>query len=163
MRHAVCFLLLAGCASRPHATVYLFTTTDCPIANGYAPEINRIVSAYAPRNIDFRLVYVDPDTTDEQAKHHAKEYGYTCLFLLDPRHEWVRKVGATMTPEAAVVSSDGSLVYRGRIDDLYVDYGKRRKEPTTRDLRDALDAVLEGKPILNRTTTAIGCFIPDPK
>jgi hypothetical protein len=51
-----------------------------------------------------------------------------------------------VTPEVAVVGPGGALLYRGRIDDLWSDYGKRRQEPTTRDLRAALDAALAGRP-----------------
>ena len=49
--------------------------------------------------------------------------------------------------------------YRGRIDDTYFGYGKRRFAATHHDLRDALEAVLSGKPVHERTTEAIGCFI----
>jgi hypothetical protein len=68
-----------------------------------------------------------------------------------------------MAPEAAVLAPDGKVVYRGRIDDRYADYGKRRPEPTQRDLRDALDAVLENKPVRAPTTKVIGCYLPDAK
>jgi hypothetical protein len=49
---------LAGAAAR--ASVFLFTPTDCPISNRYAPELHRIRNAFAPRGIAFLLVYVDP-------------------------------------------------------------------------------------------------------
>jgi hypothetical protein len=81
--------------------------------------------------------------------------------LLDPAHKVVRAAGATVTPEAAVISPSGTLLYRGRIDDLYLDFGKRRREPTKRDLREALDAILTGKKPALRTTNAVGCFIPE--
>jgi hypothetical protein len=69
----------------------------------------------------------------------------------------------TMAPEVAILDPDGKVAYRGRIDDWYVDYGKRRGEPTRRDLRDALDAILRGAPVPNPTTKVIGCPLPDAK
>jgi hypothetical protein len=66
--------------------------------------------------------------------------------------------GITVTPEVAVYTSAGR-VYRGRIDDLYVNIGEARREPTRRDLRDALDAVIAGRPVAQAETTAVGCFI----
>ena len=53
----------------------------------------------------------------------------------------------------------GRLVYRGRIDNLYADFGKKRFKPTKRDLRDTLDALLAGKRLAKRTTEAVGCYI----
>jgi len=52
------------------------------------------------------------------------------------------------------------VVYHGRIDDRIVALGKRRVEPTTRDLREALDAMLEGKPVPTPVTKAVGCYLP---
>lgn len=39
--------------------------------------------------------------------------------------------------KAAVLSPSGELLYRGRIDDRYFDYGKQRSQPT-HQARDAL-------------------------
>ena len=64
-----------------------------------------------------------------------------------------------MTPEAHVYLRDGTCVYRGRIDDTYTTYGKRRPSPTTHDLRDALSAIISGSKVTNPVTKAIGCQI----
>jgi hypothetical protein len=69
--------------------------------------------------------------------------------------------GARVTPEVAVFRPGGRIVYRGRIDDRYVAFGKMRQVPTTRDLEHVLNALLEGKQVANATTVAIGCFIPE--
>ncbi len=147
-------------AADAKATTLLFVTHDCPIANSYAPEVNRIVAAYEPRGVAFYLVYADPGLEPAAAKRHAAEYGYRCPAFTDPGHRLVKRAGATITPEAVVLSPDGKLLYRGRIDDRYVDFGRKRPEPTVRDLRRSLDAILAGKPVPQRTTKAVGCFIP---
>ena len=141
------------------AAVFLFVARDCPISNAYAPEIRRIIARYAPQRVAFTLVYPDPDTSPAQARRHAKDYGLACLLLLDPLHRLVRRVGATVTPEAAVFAPGGRLLYRGRIDDLYLGFGKRRDHATRHDLCDALDAVLSGRPVPAPRTEAIGCFL----
>jgi hypothetical protein len=147
-------------ASNHKATVLLFVTTDCPISNGYAPEVQRLAAAFAPKNVAFYLVYPDPDLKPAAAAKHHKDYGYPFPALLDPKFELARFAKVQTTPEAAVFLTDGSEVYRGRINDLYVDYGKSRHAPTTNDLRDVLDAVVQGNPPAPRTTEAIGCPIP---
>jgi len=52
-------------------------------------------------------------------------------------------------------------VYRGRIDDWYVDFGEARPAPVERDLRDVLGAIVGGDRVRFRSTTAVGCPIPD--
>jgi len=145
------------------ATVFLFLLPDCPISNAYAPEIKRIAADYEAKKIAVFVVHADPDVTAEQARKHAKAFGLTCPVLLDPTHVLVKASGATMAPEAAVIGPDRSVLYRGRIDDWYADYGKRRGEPTQRDLRNALDAILQGKTVATPLTKVIGCYLPEPK
>jgi hypothetical protein len=150
---------LAAAASR-RATVLLFITHDCPISNGYAPEIRRLCDAYGRQGVAFFLVYSDPAVTPAEARQHYHDYAYTCAAVLDPNHELAALAGATITPEAAVFLPDRRRIYRGRIDDLYVDLGKPRFHATSNDLSDVLDAITKSQPISPRTTTAIGCHIP---
>lgn len=146
--------------AKSKAMVLLFIAADCPISNGYAPEINRICNEYSRRKISFFVVYPDADLAAATARKHAREFGYRCPVLLDPTHRLVKRMGATVTPEAAVLSPGGKLLYRGRIDDRYLDFGKKRNRPGQRDLRLALDDIVKGKTVANRFTKAIGCFIP---
>jgi hypothetical protein len=149
-----------GALDDRRATVLLFITNDCPISNGFAPEIHRLCKAYMPQGIAFYLVYVDPDLTAVDARQHYRDYGYRCEALLDRRNVLARRAGATVTPEAAVFLPDGRQVYRGRINDLYVDYGKARFAPTTNDLRDMLELIVRGEKVEMQTTVAVGCHIP---
>ena len=142
------------------AATLFFITHDCPISNSYAPEIGRIVADYAPRGITFYAVYVDPTVPIEAMKQHAREFNLNIPLIEDAKHRLVSMVGATVTPEAAVLGGGGRVVYHGPIDDLYVDFGKRRPAPTRWYLRNALDAVLSGRPIAVSSVKPVGCFIP---
>jgi len=145
------------------ASVLFFITSDCPISNSYAPEIQRICSEYAPRQVACSLVYVDPDLTLADVKKHVKEFGYNGIpAILDSTQKLVHAAAATVTPEAAVIGPSGKVLYRGRIDNVYAALGKRRPEATEKDLRKALDEVLSGKPVSTPQTKAIGCYIPPP-
>jgi len=139
------------------ASVLIFYLQDCPISNSYAPEINRIAATFT--NFAFYIVQVDPDLKLEAAKQHARQYALSPPVLLDARHELVRRAGATITPEAVVIGKDGSIVYRGRIDNLYVEPGKKRSSATSHDLRDALDSIQAGHPAKPKETKAVGCLI----
>ena len=143
------------------ASVLFFITSDCPISNSYAPEIQRICSEYGPKKVSCNLVYVDPDLTVADVKKHVKDFGYSAVpAILDSTQKLVHAAGATITPEAAVIGSSGQVLYRGRIDNVYASLGKRRPEATEKDLRKALDEVLSGKPVSTPQTKAIGCYIP---
>src|SRR5213078_4850516 len=125
--------------------VCLFTRTDCPVSNSYAPEVRRMFEKFSPRGVGFYLVYPDPDESPAVIEKHLKEYSYPFAGLRDPKHELVKLAGAKITPEAAVFDASGKLLYRGRIDDRYVDFGKARLAPTVKDLEKALEAILAGK------------------
>lgn len=145
------------------ATVFFFLLHDCPISNSYAPEINRIVATYGAKGVRSYIVYVETDLSAREARKHAKDYGFQCPALLDASHTLVNFTQATIAPEVAVLSPKQDVLYRGRIDDRVADFGKRRVEPTQRDLRHALDAIVDGKPVPTPITKAIGCYIPSVK
>jgi len=142
------------------ALCLVFVGTDCPLANGYAPEIARIVKHYESKGVTFAVVYPLPDAKPDAVRTHAKEYAFPCPAVLDANLKLATRVGATTTPEAVVLSPTGDVLYRGRIDDRYPKAGgKRRENPTTFDLRDALDAALTGKPAAKPWPPAVGCPI----
>ena len=142
-------------------TVLFFLTTDCPIANQYAPEIQRICNDYSPKGAQCFLVYVDPSTTTAAVRKHLKEYNYTLPAILDSDHKLVKLAGATVSSEVAVFSDTGQLQYRGRINNFYAGLGAPRQRVTQHDLRDALDALRTGRRVLAPSTQAFGCFIPE--
>jgi hypothetical protein len=148
--------------SGTHAIVFLFTSTDCPISNRYAPEVHRLATRFAPRGVLFRLVYPNPTDGRDSIREHLEAFAYGGMIhaFHDPEQALVRLTGVTVTPEA-VVYAGGRIVYRGRIDDRYVDLGRQRPAATVHDLADALTAVLSGKPVPHPQTQAIGCFIAD--
>ncbi len=141
--------------------LFLFTRSDCPISNRYAPRVRSLHSRFAPRNVAFWLVYSDPDESVEVIQEHIREYEYPGEILLDREHELVRLTGVQVTPEVAVFNAAGEMVYRGRIDDQYVDFGEFRAAPTQHDLEEALEATLQGRSVADSRTAAVGCFIAD--
>ena len=146
-------------SAKTKAVVFVFLLRDCPVSNVYAPEITRIHREYSKKGVALYLVHPDRDTDAKSALAHASEYKLTTPVVLDHDHKLTRLADAQVTPEAAVFDDKGRLVYRGRIDNLYADFGKKRAKPTRRDLRDTLDALLAGKALAKRTTKAVGCYI----
>jgi len=143
------------------ALVLIFISTECPIANGYIPELNRQFAAVrgAEAKIGFYGVISSPATSRAGAAKHAAEFKIDFPLLFDASGELAAALRPTHTPEAFVVDREGQLAYRGRIDDLYPDLGKKRASATCHDLADAVAAVAAGRPVAVRETEPIGCFL----
>jgi len=156
-------------AAGAQASVVFFVATDCPVSNGYAPEIQRVCREYSGRGVGCSLVYEDIDAAPrspkllQQVRAHLDDFKYSGIpAALDEDRAAASVAKASITPTAIVVNRDGEIRYRGRIDNLYVALGKMRQQVTSHDLRDALDAVLAGRPVPHPETESIGCFITDP-
>jgi peroxiredoxin len=141
------------------AVVLFFTTVDCPVANSYVPEMNRIRDAYAARGVLFLAVQADTTVAEPDVVRYARDFRYTFPVVLDPQQVLVRLTGASVTPQAAMVTGDGRLLYLGRVDNRVEDFGSQRQTATVLDLRDAIDAALAGKPVAHPATKSIGCAI----
>ena len=162
---------LADAAGRRHtagewrtarAVVLLFIGVECPISNRYAPEINRLVATYAPQGAVFYGVHSDPALEAAAVNRQAQDYGFNFPVLLDPGQVLAVRTGVTVTPTAVVLSPAGEPLYRGRIDNRYLDFGRYRDAGIQPDLRLALEAVLAGRPIAEPFTKAVGCALPPP-
>jgi hypothetical protein len=162
------FTTLDGSAIAPldvppgHLRVLVFVSHDCPIANAYAPEIERLWQQLRGPAVDFLLVHCDPDLDATAARQHAREHALTLPIVLDPQQQLARAVGATVTPEAAVLTHDG-VQYLGRIDDRWRGFGQDGQVAEHDDLRQAVAALRAGRSVENPRTRAIGCQLPDPR
>lgn len=142
--------------------VLFFVVPDCPIANAYAPAIEGLWQAVRGSEVDCVLVQCDPDLDTAAARRHAAEYRLTMPCVLDPRQQLAQAVGATRTPEVAVLTAAG-LQYRGRIDDRWRGRGQDGQVPEHDDLLLAIAAVRQGLPVPQPRTEAVGCQLPEPR
>ena len=138
-------------------TALVFTSPGCPIANRYAPELQRIAARFRP-GVAFFLVY--PDASAAEARAHLTAYALSLPALRDPRHRLVTRARVEVTPEAALFRGH-TLVWHGRIDDRYVDIGRERPAATRHDLEEALDALVAGR-APPPPAPAVGCVIASP-
>jgi len=142
------------------ATVLVFISVDCPIANRYAPEIKRVADEFGPKGVAMFRVYWDATVANADMVKHGEEFGYGFPGFVDHGLKFVKAVGATVTPEAAVIGVDGKVKYRGRINDMYLEHGRIKPGEYRQDLRVAIEEVLAGKTVTEPVATAIGCGIP---
>jgi thiol-disulfide isomerase/thioredoxin len=142
------------------AVVLVFLRTDCPISNRYAPTIQELGARYSGKAA-FWLVYPDKKTLAADIRKYLLDYKYTFPALRDPQRALVGQSHVQVTPEVAVFDARSRLVYHGRIDNWYEDFGRSRPAPTTHELDDAIRAALSGKPPATGVTDAVGCYISD--
>jgi peroxiredoxin len=142
------------------ALVVVFMGTECPIANGYVPELNRQFAALheAGSGVEFFGVISDRSVTRAAASKHVAEFQLKFPVLFDASGELAGALKPSHTPEAFVIDRDGRLAYRGRIDDLYADLGKKRTAPSRHDLVDAVAAVIASQPVATPRTEPVGCL-----
>ncbi len=177
MKHLLCaMLLLIGIASAlelpatdgktydpatagdKKAVVLFFVSPFCSTTKSFVKEINQIAADYGDRVVVY-LIHSDPEITTEIALEHAILSEVKTTVLLDKEQALAKQLKAKITPEAIVLSTKAETLYQGRINDLYLGPTKRQRAATTKDLRDALDAILSGKPVPSPQHKAQGCKI----
>jgi peroxiredoxin len=147
-------------AAGTKGTLVIFTCNHCPWVKMWQGRIAAIGNAAIKRGVGVLAVNSnDPaayaeDGFDEM-KARAKKLGFKFPYVVDATSEVARAFGATHTPEAYLLDAQGHLVYHGGVDD------NAREEKAVRQpwLRDAVEALVSGKPIPMAETKALGCGI----
>jgi hypothetical protein len=143
------------------AFVIVCTNTTCPLVQRYLPKVKRLEEKYRDRGVQFISLNVSSGDSIREMAAHALEFEIPFPSVKDIDAESVKALGVGRTPEAVVLSADGALRYRGRIDDQYR-LGGAAPQATSEDLQNAIDAVLDGKPVPTAETTVDGCLITRP-
>ena len=139
----------------------VFTTTDCPISNRYAPEIQRLPRSSASKR-EFVLVYPVAGRFAGVIRAHHKKFGYSIESLRDTGQQLVKQTGVTVTPEVAVMRWRSRWCIAAASTIAMSSSAWSVRKPTPHDLEDALDAVIAGKPVATRETRAVGCILVGP-
>ena len=140
------------------AIVLFFVSAYCPTSNTFVKEMNQIAADYGDK-IAFDFVHSDSDLKLTDILQHTEMNEIKATVLIDQEQRLAKLTHAKITPEVAVLSPAGATLYQGRVNDLYLGPTKRQRQATTKDLRDALDAILSGKPVAQPKTEAMGCKI----
>ena len=143
------------------ALLVIFMCNHCPYVKHVADGIAELARDYQQRGvavvgINSNDVANYPDDSPDKMAEEAKSRGYTFAYLYDETQEVAHAYRAACTPDFYVFDKGQKLVYRGQMDSSRPDSGI---PVTGNDLRAALDAVGEGKPVAEDQTPSIGCNI----
>ena len=132
-----------------------FLSKDCPWSRGAAPAIADLARQYDANDVVFIGINSNAGMTHEAMKAYADTTSIPYAITLDEQNTYADVVGATRTPEMFVVDRNGTLAYHGAYDD--------RKSPEeiggVNYTKDAIDALLAGKPVAKPEVSAWGCTI----
>lgn len=137
-----------------NGTVILFISAQCPVVKAYNERMAKLAADYQARGINVIGINSNSTETTEQMKAHAADYKLSFPMLHDKGNKIADVLDAQVTPEAFVLDANNKLVYRGRIDD-----SRSGTNITSDDVRNALDAMLAGKPVAKTGAKAFGCSI----
>lgn len=138
--------------------VIAFLGTECPLAKLYGPRLNELQQKYADQGVAVIGVVSNQQDSLTEMTGYAHRHKIEYPLLKDLGSKLAEELGATRTPEVVVLDSQRQISYRGRIDDQY-GVGVARQEPLRRDLEEAIQELLKGKPVSVPRTQAVGCII----
>jgi peroxiredoxin len=144
----------------------VFTCNHCPTAQAYEERIKQLQADYKEKGVALvaispndpaavrldELGYTDLSDSFEEMKVRAKDHNFTFPYLYDGETQKTSLAyGVLATPQVYLFDQSRKLRYVGRIDDSDV------KAVTSHDTRNAVDALLAGKPVPVEMTRTFGC------
>ena len=153
----------------PDVLMIYFTGTHCPTSHGVEGRLQQLVNDM--RGKPFGIVAINPNHNDglrpdefgyssytesfEDSKRYAEDLGWTFPFLYDGEKQVVaRAYGCLATPHVFVFDRERKLRYQGRFDDSGYADPKTVRSP---DARNAVEALLAGRPVPVERTRPHGC------
>jgi peroxiredoxin len=143
------------------ALLVMFICNHCPFVKHVRHELARLGKEYQDKGVAVVAINANdasrfPEDGPDRMAQEAESIGYTFPYLVDESQEVAKAYTAACTPDFFLFDEDRTLLYRGQLDasrpgnDIPV---------TGKDLRAALDAVLEGRPVSEDQKPSIGCNI----
>ena len=137
-----------------NGTVLIFISAQCPMVKAYAERIEKLAQDYRARGVN--VVGINSNATEDidYIKQQIASEKFSFVVLKDKNNKIADMLGAERTPEVYFLDASNKLVYHGRIDN--------HRDVTlvqSNDLRNAIDATLEGKPVVKTEAAAFGCSI----
>ena len=140
--------------------VVVFSCNHCPYVQAYEDRMMELQKEFKSQGVQFIAINSNddtnyPDDSFENMVKRAKERNFNFVYLRDESQNVAKAYGATHTPHLFVFDAGRKLAYTGKIDDNWQEPGK----VTRQFLRDALNALVQGKKPAEAETFAIGCTI----
>ena len=143
------------------ATVIMFICNHCPFVKHVNAELVNLSNDYQKKDIGFIAISSNdvmnyPDDSPELMAQLAKQLKYPFPYLYDETQKVARAYDAACTPDFFIYDENLKLVYRGQLDDSR----PGNEIPVTgKDIRNALESLLNGRAVSEFQRPSIGCNI----
>jgi len=143
------------------ATVIFFICNHCPYVKHIQTKLADIAKHYQAKGISFIGICSNdivhyPDDSPDKMREEAIHHHYTFPYLFDETQAVAKAYHAACTPDFYIFDKNLHCVYRGRFDDAT----PGNQQPVTgKDVQEALDNILSGKPVNPAQMASIGCNI----
>jgi peroxiredoxin len=151
-----------GLASFPDAKAVcvVFSCNHCPYVQAYEDRFVALQKDYGAQGLQLLAINANdavdyPEDNFEAMQVRAKEKGFNFPYLRDESQAVAKAYGAVRTPHVFLFNADRKLAYVGRIDDSW----NAPDKVTRRELAEAVEDLLAGKPVRTPETFAVGCTI----
>ena len=143
------------------ATVVMFICNHCPYVKHVIDGIVSMANDYIPRGVSFIAINSNdvenyPEDSPEKMKEFAKEKAFPFPYLFDESQEVAKAYHAACTPDFSIFDGNLECAYRGQMDPARPG---NDKPVTGEEIRAALDAILDGKPVPEQQVPSVGCSI----
>jgi peroxiredoxin len=143
------------------ATVVMFICNHCPYVIHIREELVKMAREYIPQGISFIAISSNdvvhyPEDSPEKMKELGLELGFPFPYLYDETQMVAKSFFAACTPDFSIFDKDLLCIYRGQLDESRP---KNGKPVTGKDIRNALDAVINGMEVSSHQVPSIGCSI----
>ena len=143
------------------ATVIMFICNHCPFVKHVNTELVKLANDYKNKGVGFVAISSNdvashPQDSPELMMQIAKQLKYPFPYLYDESQQVAKAYDAACTPDFFIYDKDLYLVYRGQLDDSR----PGNEIPVTgKDIRKALDCLINNKPVSEFQRPSIGCNI----
>ena len=140
-------------------TVYVALSPDCPISNAMLPHLNELHQRFAA-TVDFVGLVPEQCAPLHGIHEYVTTYDLRFPVQVDTANTQCGQLRLSRTPEAAVCDGEGTVLYRGRIDDRFVRIASAARPVSDQTLLRAIEATLKGRTPEHSHIHAVGCLIP---
>ncbi|MBS0203410.1 MAG: redoxin domain-containing protein [Planctomycetes bacterium] len=142
-----------------NGTICVFLSSECPISNGYVPTMNQLAADVSKQGVKVVGINSNDGPSLHDLAAHRKEFAIQFPVVKDAGAIVASEWKVSHCPEAVILDRQGTIQYRGRIDDRYSRRGGAANDVQCFDLAVALQEVLAGTPVTVPETKVVGCPI----
>lgn len=139
----------------------MFICNHCPFVKHVNDEMVKLANDYRKKGIGFVAISSNdvishPEDAPEQMKEVAEQFNYPFPYCYDETQQVARIYNAACTPDFFIYDHNLLLVYRGQLDDSRPGNGV---PVSGKDIRHALDCIINNQPVPADQRPSIGCNI----